>query len=75
MYSYSVILDLYVSVVDHMNYDISYLTWIWLLVHKSEVDLILLDIFMPELDGLEAAPKRLKAKPEVKIIILSMHLS
>jgi DNA-binding NarL/FixJ family response regulator len=40
-----------------------------------EVDVILLDIDMPELDGITATPKIFKLKPEVKIAILSMHLS
>lgn len=42
---------------------------------ELEVDLILLDIDMPELTGIEATPMILKLKPDVKIIILSMHLS
>lgn len=48
-----------------------------LLVHIAdvEVDLILLDIDMPGMTGIEAAPEILKLKPNVKIIILSMHLS
>lgn len=40
-----------------------------------EVDVILLDIDMPELDGITATPQILKIKPQVKVIILSMHLS
>jgi DNA-binding NarL/FixJ family response regulator len=40
-----------------------------------ELDVILLDIDMPDLDGISAAPKIFKIKPKVKIIILSMHLS
>lgn len=40
-----------------------------------EADLILLDIDMPEMSGLEAAPLILKLKPKIKIVILSMHLS
>jgi DNA-binding NarL/FixJ family response regulator len=39
-----------------------------------EADLILLDIDIPEMNGIEATPKILKAKPEVKVVILSMHL-
>ncbi|MEQ8624798.1 MAG: response regulator transcription factor [Vicingaceae bacterium] len=40
-----------------------------------EVDLILLDIDMPGLDGISAVPKILKIQSQVKIIMLSMHLS
>lgn len=40
-----------------------------------EVDLLLLDIEMPELDGIAAGSQILKIKPGVKIIILSMHLN
>ena len=40
-----------------------------------DVDLILLDIDMPELDGIAAMPQILAAKPGIKVIILSMHLS
>ena len=40
-----------------------------------EVDVILLDIDMPELDGIAALPKIFEIKPEVKISMLSMHLS
>ena len=40
-----------------------------------EFEILLLDIDMPELDGISAAPKILEAKPETKIAILSMHLS
>ena len=44
-------------------------------IEHLDIDLILLDIDMPELDGISATPKILKIKPSVKIIILSMHLS
>lgn len=40
-----------------------------------EVDIILLDIDMPELSGIEAMPKILKIKPEAKVIMLTMHLN
>lgn len=40
-----------------------------------DVDLILMDIDMPELDGISALSKVFKIKPEVKVAILSMHLS
>lgn len=36
------------------------------------VDLVLLDISMPEMDGVEAAEKALKLYPDIKIITLSM---
>jgi len=40
-----------------------------------EVDLILLDIDMPEMTGIEAMPEILKIKPEIKVIMLTMHLN
>jgi DNA-binding NarL/FixJ family response regulator len=42
---------------------------------KLEVDLILLDIDMPEMDGITAVPEIFKLSPNVKIVMLSMHLS
>ncbi len=40
---------------------------------KFQVDIIILDISMPELNGLEAARIIKRKAPETKIIILSMH--
>jgi DNA-binding NarL/FixJ family response regulator len=42
-------------------------------LHKP--DLILLDIALPTLNGMEAARRILKAAPESKIIFLTMHTS
>jgi len=42
-------------------------------LHKP--DLVLLDIAMPELNGLEVASRLSRDHPEIKIIILSMHSS
>ena len=39
---------------------------------KLDVDLVLLDIVMPNLNGFDAAVKLRKIKPEVKIIFLTM---
>ena len=36
-------------------------------------DVVLLDITMPEASGLEAIPEILKAQPQAKIIVLTMH--
>lgn len=44
-------------------------------IENLEVDVILLDIDMPDLDGIAAAPQIFKLNKKVKIIILSMHLS
>ncbi len=38
-----------------------------------KVDLILMDISMPNLNGIEAAQQILRKNPQIKIIILSMH--
>ncbi len=40
---------------------------------KKPADLVLLDIEMPEMSGMEAARKALEIKPEIKIIALSMY--
>ena len=44
-------------------------------INELEVDLILMDIDMPELDGISATSEVLQAGPEVKVVILSMHLN
>ncbi len=38
---------------------------------KHQVDVILLDVEMPEMDGLTALPKLLAIKPDVKVIMVS----
>ena len=43
------------------------------LLRETAADLILLDISMPNLRGIEAIPEILKIRPAVKILILSMH--
>lgn len=58
------VVEKYESAIDLLKY----------LAH-TDIDLILLDIDMPDLSGIEAAPKILELKPEVKVVILSMHLS
>jgi DNA-binding NarL/FixJ family response regulator len=40
---------------------------------KADPDVVLLDIRMPVMDGIEAAEKALKLKPGIKIIVLSMY--
>jgi len=43
------------------------------LVKDCLVDLILMDINMPKMNGIEASREVLKICPDVKIIVLSMH--
>jgi len=40
---------------------------------SSETDLILMDINMPQLDGIQTTKKIKKQYPKVKVLILSMH--
>ena len=42
-------------------------------VHRMQPDVVLLDINMPHLNGLEAADKLLKNYPNVRIIMLTMY--
>src|SRR5436190_7872882 len=42
-------------------------------LETTRVDVVLLDIEMPEMDGIETTVKLVKDYPDVKIIILSMH--
>ena len=43
------------------------------LIERHVPDVVLMDIAMPNLNGLEAAARAARSAPEVKIIILSMH--
>lgn len=43
------------------------------LVEEVEADVVLLDVRMPGMGGLEALPDLRSAHPEVKVVILSMH--
>lgn len=42
-------------------------------IGKNSCDIILMDIDMPEMDGIEATHECLKIDPEIKIIALSMY--
>ena len=43
------------------------------LAEQLQPDLVLMDIAMPTLNGLEATARLLKAWPQVRVLILSMH--
>ncbi len=40
-----------------------------------EPDLVLLDISMPNLDGLSAAPRIMEASPQTGVLVLTLHQS
>ncbi len=40
---------------------------------ETNIDIVLMDISMPELNGIEATLQILRKKPDLKILILSMH--
>jgi DNA-binding NarL/FixJ family response regulator len=43
------------------------------IVSKEKIDLILMDISMPEMNGVEATAKIMKIRPNIKIIALTMY--
>jgi DNA-binding NarL/FixJ family response regulator len=43
------------------------------LAQQLKPDIVILDVTMPELNGLEAARQILKAVPDVRVLILSVH--
>jgi DNA-binding NarL/FixJ family response regulator len=45
------------------------------LIEAHRPDIVLMDVAMPELNGLEAAARAAQLYPAVKVIILSMHAS
>ena len=43
------------------------------LIKKTECDMVVLDLSMPEMDGLEALTRIKKEHPDIKILVVSMH--
>jgi CheY-like chemotaxis protein len=44
-------------------------------VHELNPDVVILDISMPVMGGLEAAPEILKSSPEIRVVVFTMHES
>ena len=40
---------------------------------KRDTDLVLLDVMMPEINGLELLPKLLEKNPDIKVIIMTAY--
>ena len=40
---------------------------------KEDIDLVILDVSMPRMTGIQAAAELHKRKPEIRVLILSMH--
>ena len=45
------------------------------IVSRSTPDIIIMDITMPEMNGFEAAAKIAEIRPEIPVIMFSLHLS
>jgi DNA-binding NarL/FixJ family response regulator len=43
------------------------------ILHKLDIDVVLLDLSFPKISGFQIIPRIKKMRPEIKIIILSMH--
>ncbi|MBI9056870.1 response regulator transcription factor [Labilibaculum sp. DW002] len=43
------------------------------MAENTQIDIVLMDINMPEMNGIEATREALKRYPDMKVIVLSMH--
>ncbi|QKX66345.1 helix-turn-helix domain-containing protein [Enterococcus hirae] len=42
-------------------------------IHSNDIDIVITDLIMPELDGIELARLLKKSKPDIQILVLSSH--
>lgn len=61
------------SEIGHVSYSFNTLETCWQMLEKRRPDILLLDISMPDGDGISFCQKILKHYPKVKVIALTIH--